>query len=188
MIRDDNNAGGAWFDKQRRPALPAGAGRGRKLMPARPEGFTALRLQPEGVSVSRLRRQVAETLTRWDKSDLVDDAVLCAGELASNAMLHTRRPYDVTVREADDGVRVEVIDSQPRLVPQAVPTSGSATDITASANTGRGLRIIAAVANRWGYTTTKTAKSVWAELSANPQTRNSEPVIVVGDSAPSPAL
>jgi anti-sigma regulatory factor (Ser/Thr protein kinase) len=163
-----------------------GAGSGHNLMAVRPEGFTALRLPPEGASVSHLRRRVAATLSQWDKPDLIDDAVLCAGELASNAILHTRRPYDVTVRRAGDGVRVEVIDSQPRLVPLAVPTLGTATDITGTANTGRGLRIIATLASRWGYTTTNTAKSVWAELSASSQTRNSAPVIVVGNSARSP--
>jgi hypothetical protein len=133
-----------------------------------PGVFRFLRLEPDAANVSDLRRQVADVLSRWNKQDLLDDAVLCVSELASNALLHTRRSFDLTLRPAGSGVRVEVVDSRPQDVPILVPANGSAADVTGVATTGRGLQIIARVGSRWGFTATRTAKSVWVEIAAGP--------------------
>jgi anti-sigma regulatory factor (Ser/Thr protein kinase) len=153
-----------------------------------PAVYTVLRLPPARASASEARRHVAETLEEWGRPDLVDEAVLCASELATNAVLHSRDTFDITVRPAGDGVRVEVIDGRPRELPMPFPTTGSALDVTGPATTGRGLLIVAALATRWGYTATVTAKSVWAELSSS-HLHQPDPVVVVdphGDGPPGP--
>lgn len=165
-----------------------------------PGVFSVLHLGPDAASVSDLRRQVAEVLQRWNKQYLLEDAVLCASELASNALLHARCSYDLTLRPAGSGVRVEVVDSRPQEVPILVPANGSAADVTGMATTGRGLQIVARVASRWGFTTTPTAKSVWAEITAqsglgregDPDARSrgrvAAPVVVVVARDPEPGL
>jgi hypothetical protein len=159
--------------------------------------FAVLRLAPDAAGLSELRRTVAGILSRWHREDLLDDAILCASELAGNAVLHTRRSYDLTLRPAGAGVRLEVVDNRPQEVPILVPANGSAADVTSLATTGRGLQIVARLASRWGFTTTQTAKSVWAEIAAAPglddggrevraaRGRSLSPVVVVdqGDGA-----
>jgi anti-sigma regulatory factor (Ser/Thr protein kinase) len=149
------------------------------------DSYAVLRLAPDPASVAQVRRRFTAVLEEWGHQDLIDDTVLCVGELAANAVLHCREPYEATLRRAGDGVRVEVIDARPDERPSPVPTTGAAADVTRVAATGRGLVIVAALATRWGYTTTSTAKSVWAELSASP-VRRQDPVVVEAASSATP--
>jgi anti-sigma regulatory factor (Ser/Thr protein kinase) len=88
------------------------------------------------------------------------DLVIIVSELVSNAVLHTDTdaPIGLTVRWNDQQVRVEVTDGDPdtdQVSPRTIdlPEPG-----------GRGLRIVAALAQRWGVTRTSTGKTVWATL------------------------
>jgi hypothetical protein len=136
------------------------------------------RFPPEPTGVSQVRRLVADTLIWWGRPELVDSAVLCATELATNAVLHTRGPYEVAIRAAGGGIRVEVIDGRPDILPIPVPPTGTAIDVTRAATTGRGLMIVAALAARWGFTASESAKSVWAELD-NSLPADGQPVVVI---------
>src|SRR3546814_2325247 len=100
-----------------------------------------------------IRRLVSDALARWNCDALVDDAVLCASELASNAVLHTRVPFELAIGKIHDGVRIEVTDQRPQELPALVPSTGLAADITSQGTTGRGLQIISSIAERWGVTT-----------------------------------
>jgi hypothetical protein len=102
-------------------------------------------------------------------------------ELATNAVLHTRSPYEVAVRTAGPGIRIDLIDRRPAALPSPMPRSGSAADLTAESTTGRGLGIVAALAVRWGYDTSTTAKSVWVELEAGAPV-HAAPVVTLGHS------
>jgi len=130
-------------------------------------------------SSREVRAAVSEILATWDCDGLVDDAVLCAAELASNAILHAGTDYELVVRPLPEGARIEVIDRRPDLVPTAVPASAYAHAL-APGGTGRGLQIVANLASRWGYTTSPTAKGVWIEVTENASLEPTEPVIVEG--------
>lgn len=96
--------------------------------------------------------------------DARDDIVLCADEIASNAIKHTlsNRPggrFVVTVRRAGPTVRVEVADGGP--LPHSTPASGYRDD-------GRGLFLVAAIAVWTGYEITKHGGLAWFEYTCPP--------------------
>jgi anti-sigma regulatory factor (Ser/Thr protein kinase) len=143
-----------------------------------------LRLDGTPESSREVRHAVSDALTSWGCDGLVNDAVLGASELASNAILHAGTHYELVIRRLGIGARIEVVDRRPDLVPAAVPTSGNARALTSRGTTGRGLQIVTSLANRWGYTTSPTSKSVWMEISDQAATDSREPVIVEGHHEP----
>ena len=99
--------------------------------------------EPHAIGVAR--RFLRETLTTWGlEPDLVEDAVLCLDELATNALVHTHGGCLVTVSLDERVLRVRVTDfgglGPIRLVPSDEETAGH----------GRGLQIVEAVASRTG--------------------------------------
>jgi anti-sigma regulatory factor (Ser/Thr protein kinase) len=103
------------------------------------------------------RQFVSATLVSWGRPELVDDALVIASELATNAVLHAGGDFTVkVVRHADGTVRVAVRDGStvaPRAR-RAAPGAGS----------GRGLALVSALAGRWGAHLTPEGKVVWAQL------------------------
>ncbi len=88
---------------------------------------------------------------------LVDDALLLVSELASNAIEHARSSYEVRVEHKQATVRVAVRDRcrRPAHVIRA----------PVDAPRGRGLRIVASLASRWGVERKPLrGKAVWFEL------------------------
>lgn len=105
--------------------------------------------------VSHARHMLAEQLARWGFT-AHDVAVLLVSELVTNALVHGRPPVELHARRTTDGLRVEVRDSalaQPvvRDTPLDVPG-------------GQGLRLVAALASRWGWAPANEGKAVWFEL------------------------
>lgn len=119
---------------------------------------------PEPISARRARHLVVDAVHRWGLHEIDEAAALCTAELATNAVLHTRQAFTVTVRPTNAGVRIDVVDCQPEHLPVPVPTDGSALDLTLAGTTGRGLQLVAALAARWGAFTAGDAKTVWAEV------------------------
>ncbi len=83
-------------------------------------------------------------------------------ELVGNAVRHARTEFSVSVTWEADRLRVEVGDSDTR--PPALLGLDSAS------TSGRGLHIVAAIADDWGWQTATNAqgmsgKRVWAELA-----------------------
>ncbi|MEY2571768.1 MAG: hypothetical protein QOE63_2118, partial [Acidimicrobiaceae bacterium] len=132
---------------------------------SQPEVRTAT-FPPELISARRARHLVEDQIAGWGLETMREAAALCTAELAANAILHTRRPFTLAVRRTGNGARIDVVDAAPDQLPIIVPTTGSADDIVRAGLTGRGLQIIAALANRWGAFTAGSAKTVWAELDA----------------------
>ena len=141
----------------------------------------------EGTSVNcrAARSFVRDTLERWGRDDLADDAGLCVAELAANAVLHARGAFDVVVAPIAGGARIEVVDSRPAHLPAALPGSGTAAEVAATSTTGRGLRVVAALANRWGVTVAPATKTVWFEVDGLATGEPTEPVVVDQGAAPS---
>jgi serine phosphatase RsbU (regulator of sigma subunit) len=111
----------------------------------------------DGAQLSRVRAFVAEELRALGRDELIDDAVLVASELASNALLHAQGIAGVNVTEHADAVRIEVHD-RTRVPPLMARQS-------VEAMTGRGLRLVASLSRDWGSEPTPEGKVVWADLS-----------------------
>ena len=86
----------------------------------------------------------------------VDDALLMLSELVTNAVRHTRTVLLVQVTIEDHTLHVDVTDDDPTLPAPPDPEH--------DATSGRGLRIVHALAARWGVTSTPEDKTVWFEM------------------------
>ncbi|MGW0770836.1 ATP-binding protein [Streptomyces sp. NPDC002676] len=113
----------------------------------------------------RLAREFAcEALTDWAMAERSDDVLLCVSELATNAVLHgvpVGRGFLLRLTLHTDGaLRVEVHDSGPGEVgiPDAAPESEH----------GRGLMLVAALADKWGVGHRDPGKFVWCEFAMAP--------------------
>ncbi|MFJ2751855.1 ATP-binding protein [Streptomyces sp. NPDC087297] len=110
-----------------------------------------------------------ETATTWAVQPArVDDMVLCASELATNAVRHgvpCGRLFLVRLMAFDDTVRIEVHDSGPNWSERPSAT------VTADATAGRGLFIVGALSDEWGVLPRNPGKIVWAEFRAHQQQR-----------------
>lgn len=113
-----------------------------------------LTLQAEPASVPLARRFVAslDFVAQLD----IDRLVLLTAEVVTNAVLHARTMLRIAVREIEGGVRVSVHDGS--LSPPVKKDYGILSP------TGRGLRIVDALATRWGYESSDSGKTVWFEL------------------------
>ena len=114
-----------------------------------------LQLPPEPTSAGMARRFVASSLLADD--EVAELAVLLVSELASNAVLHARTPFELVVEDDGRRLRVEVHDDS-----SALPTL---KDYVAESVTGRGLHIVAASADNWGFEARERGKCVWFELA-----------------------
>ncbi|MFE9852765.1 ATP-binding protein [Streptomyces sp. NPDC005576] len=126
-------------------------------------------------SVAAVREFVRRAAEEWGLGERVDDVVLCASELATNAVLHgvpAGRGYLVRVEraEAAAGLRIEVHDSgdgrDDVRVSGAGPVGSEASD-----ESGRGLIIVNACADRWGVAVRQPGKIVWCEFTGGASLR-----------------
>jgi anti-sigma regulatory factor (Ser/Thr protein kinase) len=120
-----------------------------------------LAVAPKPASAALVRHSIAADLRgREVAQDRVDDVVLVASELVSNAVVHAAAPDEaelgVTWEVEPDAVVVRVLDSSPDL-PQGRTADENDTR-------GRGLFIVAALALDWGVRRTRQGKQVWARL------------------------
>lgn len=89
------------------------------------------------------------------------EARVCATELLTNVIDHLGEGTPVTVRVTGTDLghtRIEVTDPDPR----ALPTLLSATE---TAESGRGLALVDALARCWGVEQRSDSKTVWCELA-----------------------
>jgi anti-sigma regulatory factor (Ser/Thr protein kinase) len=86
------------------------------------------------------------------------DLGLVVSELATNACVHAKSPFTVTVVRHDGGILVEVADDDPSPVAVMELTIGPS---------GRGMHIVASVAKDWGTSPREPGKTVWAVLDCS---------------------
>ncbi|MGW2180093.1 ATP-binding protein [Streptomyces sp. NPDC001732] len=126
--------------------------------------FTVL-LSPTRRGVRLARLLATAHLGDWGLP--VESAAHIVAELATNAAVHGRVPgrdfrLDLAVHR-DELLRIEVTDTRGEQLPVA---SSPAAD----AESGRGLLIVEALADRWGTVLGPVPrKTVWAELDLVPQ-------------------
>lgn len=113
-------------------------------------------------SVGLARDFARAALADWEIAERSDDVLLCVSELATNALLHGVPPgRGFTLRLAldpDGTLRIEVHDSGGGevQVPEQEPESEH----------GRGLLLLAALADKWGVGERNPGKVVWAEFGS----------------------
>jgi anti-sigma regulatory factor (Ser/Thr protein kinase) len=108
---------------------------------------------PESGSVPAARKFVLG-LGWSDDSDINIRLATVVSELVTNAILHARTPFSVSVMAGEEAIRVAVRDGSTEL-----PTRKG--DDTMER---RGLDIIDAMADRWGVASQPTGKTVWFEV------------------------
>lgn len=117
----------------------------------------------ELASVSHARRQLREQLIAWELAPLVEPAVLATSELVANAVLHgcsgAQDTVAMTAWRTTNELVISVadpsnLDLQPRV--------SEADD-----ESGRGLMLVGAVADRWWLTTAQdgAGKTFWLAMS-----------------------
>jgi anti-sigma regulatory factor (Ser/Thr protein kinase) len=119
----------------------------------------AVRHEPASAAV--VRQAIAADLTAQAIGrDSVADVVLVASELVGNAVLHASAAFDheldVDWEVEPDAVLVRVRDGSDSL-PRQRSTNETETG-------GRGLSIVAALADDWGVRRTDAGKEVWARV------------------------
>lgn len=115
-------------------------------------------LPPGPAAVSEARAEVRAALSAWHVP--VDEyvAALLTSELVTNAVQH----------EADPAVTLAITCSPGRLRVDVYDTSTAApvpADASADAETGRGLILVAALADEWGFYGTPNGKAVYFSLA-----------------------
>jgi two-component sensor histidine kinase len=110
--------------------------------------------------VPAAREFVRTTVGDWGLGLRLDDVLLCVSELATNALLHGVPPgrgyrLRLRLRQSGDGrLRVEVHDSG----------DGQPCLREPSGESGRGLLLVAALADGWGVGERSPGKIVWCEF------------------------
>ncbi|NPC44574.1 ATP-binding protein [Nocardioides sp. zg-1230] len=112
------------------------------------------------VSASLARSFVVDQLVHDELAHLVDPVRLVTSELATNAILHARTRFTVTLERTEDLVVLTVGDHSPRTpVRRATGPTGYS---------GRGLDIVARTSLDWGVDASRDAsKQVWASFSVD---------------------
>ncbi|MFJ3672170.1 ATP-binding protein [Streptomyces sp. NPDC090106] len=128
--------------------------------------FTVL-LSADRSGAHRAREHVRRQLLDWGAPCDHDAVAHVVAELAANAVLHGRVPgrdFRLRLKLYGDGgpLRVEVTDARGDRLPRA--GDGAAGD----AESGRGLLIVEAYAERWGVEEAPAGgKTVWAEVATD---------------------
>ncbi|MEV0591106.1 ATP-binding protein [Nonomuraea cavernae] len=136
-----------------------------KAVSAEPRVMGSIQLAGIRESVSHARSEVR----RWLGEDhpAVDDAVLAASELVTNALRHSdARPYDLiglTVTATEETVYVEVRDP-------GAAFSGPHLRQEPEAEDGRGLLIVREISQEWGTREhgRGLGRTVWCAIRAAP--------------------
>jgi anti-sigma regulatory factor (Ser/Thr protein kinase) len=110
---------------------------------------------PEPLSAPAARKFVLG-LGWSDDHDLNLRLATVVSEVVTNAILHARTPFLVSVTAGEQAIRVDVSDENPDL-----PTRKG---YDSHQPTGRGLEIVNAMADRWGVAPQSTGKTVWFEV------------------------
>ncbi|MFI1731428.1 ATP-binding protein [Streptomyces acidicola] len=112
--------------------------------------------------VSTARQRIRKSLADWGITDELADAVtLSANELVTNAVAHCRTSYaevEVTLTVDGSELLLEVSDPDRDRLPRP-------HDSGPDEECGRGLALVAALADAWGHRQESYRKCVWARFT-----------------------
>lgn len=104
-----------------------------------------------------VRERARRAMRSWALlEEVVDTATLLASELVTNGLVHGLGTVELRLRLTRDRLVLEAVDGgrhMPRRRRAGVDEEG-----------GRGLQLVATLADRWGFRATDEGKVVWAEL------------------------
>lgn len=106
------------------------------------------------------RKFLRSQLLLWGIPELTDTAELVMSELVTNAVIHARGNFvGVRLECTGSSVLIRILDENPEAVPK--PPQGSPDDLDSF---GRGLALVAAVCERWGWYRTADGHKVLTAL------------------------
>ena len=105
---------------------------------------------------ARVRRARRSTAGRC-RARSSRDAVLLVSEMVTNAIVHGRAPIELRLRRGRPHLLLEVDDTATAVPRKLRPTP---SDVH-----GRGLQLVAQIADQWGTRPTADGKSVWCVLA-----------------------
>lgn len=112
-------------------------------------------------NVGQARKMLQDAMLRSGAKHLAESATLLMSETVTNAFVHVGTQISVRVWSTAEAVRVEVEDRGAHL-PVRRHYAGTA-------GTGRGLRLMDELADRWGTDASSTGKTVWFEIGPHTQ-------------------
>lgn len=118
-------------------------------------------LLPDDIGAARVARdtvrdELASVLAQDD--EFVDDTVLITSELVANAVRHGKPPFDLTIGVTQETVRITVTNGGADGEPHVEVAS---TD----SGRGRGLAMVDALADEWGWERDADRITVWAVVA-----------------------
>jgi anti-sigma regulatory factor (Ser/Thr protein kinase) len=116
---------------------------------------TAATLPADVASPRLARRWLDDLLPASVLQSVRESAELLVSELVTNAVVHAMTPCTITVDITDGCIRVAVADGA---------AQGPAVPTAYLAESGRGIIVVANLAERWGWSPTAGGKEVWFEL------------------------
>ncbi|MGV9315509.1 ATP-binding protein [Streptomyces sp. NPDC003691] len=116
-------------------------------------------------TVPAAREFVRSVVRDWVPAARLDDVLVCVSELSTNAVRHGVPPgrgYRIRVCRFPDGLlRIEVHDSGDAFLLPSLPEPVTETE----EESGRGLLIVDALADKWGVGERLPGKVVWCEFA-----------------------
>jgi signal transduction histidine kinase len=120
-------------------------------------------LLSSSTSAAFARRAAEDALRVWDLAQCIDDVLLVMTELVTNVIQHTDGDGELVLAVRADVIVIEVADTSP-LFPRP-------RDLDLRGTSGRGLLLVAAIAQRWGsrpaFWGGQAGKVVWAEIAVH---------------------
>jgi anti-sigma regulatory factor (Ser/Thr protein kinase) len=112
----------------------------------------------DATTAAHIRRQLRNLQSELEvRSRVVEDMELAATELVTNAVNAGAHWIAVELVVLPPSTQVDVTDDAPELPQPQDPNEGDTH--------GRGLQIVAAIADEWGYYPQPRGKTVWATFA-----------------------
>ena len=132
-------------------------------MPSRAATLAQLWFPGQASAVGQARRFVASVA--GEDFPALDDLLVLVSEVAANAVKHTASgdggAFEIAVCVSENAVRVEVGDQGGASEPRLADHDGVSADALTG---GRGLRIVEALATKWGHAGDELGRVVWFEV------------------------
>ena len=104
-----------------------------------------------------VRQFVLDSLRDTDDEELLSRIEIVTSELATNAVMHARSPFRVSISRSASSVTIAVRDTSFELPEHAAGHTDRAG--------GRGVGLVAAFSAAWGIDEEPDGKTVWAEIA-----------------------
>jgi anti-sigma regulatory factor (Ser/Thr protein kinase) len=140
------------------PASEAGA----VESPLPPDGDVFSRVfVPVPAVVREVRSFVRSIFRDWGEEACTPEAEIIVAELASNAVIHARSPFRVSISRTKSEIKLAVSDAS--TVPPRKPDGNVA--VTATHPGGRGISMVASLSLTWDTDREAEGKTIWATMT-----------------------